>query len=84
MRSRRLQLWHPVDDIDCKGEAICLIVDRELQRGVYVALFLIATDVHVVMVAATIRELVNQRRVAVEVEYYRFVHGEETVKVAIR
>ena len=48
------QARNPVDDIDRQVEAIDLIVNGKLQRCVDVALFLVAADVDVLVVVATI------------------------------
>ena len=67
------QARHPVDDVDHQVEAVHLVQDRELQRRVDVALLLVAAHVQVVVVVEAVGELVDQPRIAVEVEDDRLV-----------
>ena len=83
VRGAGLQLWHAVDDVDCEVEAVGLVQDRELQRCVDIALLLVAADVHIVVIGTAIGELVDERRVGVEVEDHRLVEREERVEFAV-
>jgi hypothetical protein len=47
---RRTQLGHPVDDINHQVKAVNLIQNGQLQRGVDVALFLVAPHMDAVLV----------------------------------
>src|SRR5581483_5063571 len=63
-----LQARHAIADVDGEVESVDLIDDRQLERRVDVAFLLIAANMDVVVISAAVRELVNQRGVAVEVE----------------
>ena len=76
-------LGHAVDDVDGQVEAVDLVVDRQLQRRVDVALLLVAADVQVVVVRAAVGQPVDQPGIAVEVEDDRLVVGEQRVEVAV-
>src|SRR5579872_4527064 len=71
-----LQTWNAVNDVDCQVETIDLILDREFERSIDIALLLVPTHVNIDVVRPAIRELVNQPRIAVEVEDHRLVFGE--------
>ena len=83
VRGGGLQALYPVDDIDCEVEAVDLIENRKLQRRVDVALFLIPADVDVSVVGPAISELVDERRVGVEVEDDGLVAGEQAVELLV-
>ena len=63
VRAGIAQTRHAIDHVDGEGEAVDLIVDREFQRRVDVALLLVAAHVHVVVIGAAVGELVNQPRI---------------------
>ena len=71
-----LQLWNAIDDVDGQVEAVDLVQDRQFERCVDVALFLISANVEVVMILAPIRELVDERGIGVEVEDDRLIERE--------
>ena len=77
------QARNAVDDIDRQVEAVDLIEDREFQRRVDVAFFLVSAHMNVVVIRAAVAQLVNQRGVGVEVEDDRLVGGEERIEVAV-
>ena len=78
-----LEAGDAVDDVDGEVEAVYLVEDGELQRGVDVALFLVAANVDVVVVVALVGELVDQRGIGVEVEDDGLVGGEEGVELLL-
>ena len=63
-----LKPGHAIDHVNRQIEAVSLVVNGELKRGVDTAELLIAADMEVVMIGATIGEFVDQPRVAVEVK----------------
>src|SRR6266851_991098 len=73
----------PVDNVDRQVKAIDLVEDGKLEWRVDVALFLVSADMYVVMILATIAELVDERGIRVEVEDDGFVGGEKGIEVAI-
>ena len=73
MRSPLLEVRHAVDYVDGEVEAVYLVQDRQLQRRIDVALLLVATHMEVVVIRAPISQLVDQRRIGVEVEDDRLV-----------
>ena len=75
---------HAVDHVDDQVEARGLVQHRQLERRVDVALLLVAADVQVLVALEAIGELVNEPRVAVEVEDDRLVGGEQAVELALR
>src|SRR5579885_3266192 len=83
VRADRLQFRHALDRVDREAETIGLVVDRKLEGSVDVAHLAVASHVQVVMIRAPVGELVNQPRVAVEVEDDRAVACEKAVEVAI-
>ena len=77
------ELRNPVDDIHRQIEAIDLVPHGEFERGINIAVFLIAAYVKVFVVGAAVSELVNQPGVAMKVENDRLVYGEQAVKVLV-
>lgn len=53
--SRVAEMLHMVDGEDGKTEAVCFVANRELQRGVNVALLLVTSNVHVLLTRALCR-----------------------------
>jgi hypothetical protein len=82
-RALRLQVRHPADHVDHQVETVDLVQDRELERRVDAALLLVAAHVQVLVVLEPAGELVDQPRVAVEVEDHRAVAREQTVELAL-
>ena len=66
--SDSLQLWNAVNRINGQAEAIDLVLDGQIERRVDVSFFLVAANVHVVMVRTPISQAMDQPRVAVEGE----------------
>ena len=79
-----LQSWNVLNHIHGQGEAIDLILDRQLQRSVDIPLFLITMDVEVVMVAATVSQAMDEPRISVEIENDWFIRGEKQVEIRVR
>src|SRR5579875_1086147 len=79
----RGQLRHAIYRVDRQGKAVDPVFDRQLQRRGDAAEFAVAMHMQVSMIAAPVSELVNQRRIAMEVENDRPISGEETVEVAV-
>src|SRR5476649_1209212 len=73
---------HTIDHINTQRKAVDLVDDRQLERGIDVAAFPIAMHVHVLVIRAVIRELVNERRIRVEVEDDRLLARENGIEVA--
>ena len=69
--------------INHQVEAVNLVENGQLQGSVNVALFLVTPHMDAVLVRAAIHQLVNQPGIAVEVEDYRLVRGEQGVEVPI-
>ena len=80
----RAQPRHPIDHVDHQVEARRSVQHRQLQRRVDVPLLAVAVDVQVLLALEAVGELVDQRRVAVEVEDDRLVGGEQAVELAFR
>ena len=68
--------WDPVDCIDGQAEAIRLVLDSQLQRRVDIPLFLVTTNVDVVLAGAAVGKSVNKPRIRMEVEDYRLIRSE--------
>ncbi len=83
MSSHYLKLGHAVDDIDDQVEAVDLIADGQFHRRVYVAILLVAAHMNIAAVGTAIGQPVDQIGIAVEVEDYRFVFGEQAVEVGV-
>src|SRR5208283_905570 len=73
--SSNVESWDPVDRVDRQAEAIRLVLDRQLQRGVDISHLLVAADVDVVLCRPAIGELVNKPRIGMEVKDYRLIRG---------
>ena len=78
-----LQLRNAVDHVDRQVEAIYLVANRELQRSIDVALFLIPAYMYIGVIRPTVGELMNKPGISVEVEHDRLVSCKERVKVLI-
>ena len=74
--SSDVESWDPVDRIDRQAEAIRLVLDRQLQRGVDISHFLVAAYVDIVLSRPAIGEPVNKPRIGMEVEDYRLIRCE--------
>ena len=83
MGARRLQAGHTIDDIHGQAEAVDLVLDRQFQRRIDVAFFLVASHVQVCVVLAAIGEPVDQPGIAVEIEDDRLAGGEQAVEIPI-
>ena len=79
-----LKFSDAVDDVDCQGETIDLVLDRQFHGRVDVPALLVAADMKVRMIRPVVSEFMNQPRITMEVEDNWFVDGKETVEVAIR
>src|SRR5437667_8203594 len=79
-----LQGRHPIDDVDGQAEAVDLVLDGQVERGVDVALLLVAPHVEILVVRGSIGQAVDEPAIAVEVEDDRPVGGEQAVEVAVR
>lgn len=67
-RTAVVQLRHAVDGVNGQAEAVRLVANGQLQRGVDVALLLVAPDVNVLAARTLVRQAVDHPGVAVEVE----------------
>src|SRR5215471_3010087 len=76
-----LQSWDVLNRIHSQREAIDLILDRQFQRSIDVAMFLITVDVEIGMVRATVGQAVDEPRVSVEIENDWFIRGEEQIEI---
>src|ERR1700686_292704 len=83
MRTHRVKTRNAVDDIDGEIKPINLVDNGEFQRSIDVAFLLIAAHVNVVMIPAAITELVDQRRIGMEIKNYGLVGSEKRIKVAV-
>src|SRR5208283_2379869 len=83
MSGRVAHARHAINRVDREVEAVGLIANRQLQRRIDTAELFVAADMKICMIGAPIGELVNQPRVAVEVEDDGLAGGEEAVEVAI-
>jgi hypothetical protein len=75
---------HVVNRQDSEGEAVGLVADGELERGVDVALLLVAADVQQLLARAVVSEAVHEPRVGVESEDDGPVVGEERGVLGVR
>ena len=73
VRAGHLQCRNAVDHVDGQAEAVDLVLDRQFQRRVDAAFFLVAAHVEVLVVGAAVGQAVDQPGVAVEVEDDRLV-----------
>src|SRR5512146_139199 len=78
-----LEPRHAVDRVDGEVEAVGLVFDRQLERRVDAAEFLVAAHVQVDVIGPAVGELVNQPRVSVKIEDDRLVDGEQAVEIAV-
>ena len=78
-----LQLGHAIDDVDDQMEARRLVEHRQLERRVDVALLPVAVHVQVLVALEAVDELVNEPRIAVEVEDDGLVRREQAVELAL-
>src|SRR5262245_43484104 len=83
VRTRCLKPGHSVDHIYSQSEAVDLVVDCQLHRGIDVAPLLVTSHVHVTVVSSAVREPVNEPVITVAVENNRFVRGRQKVAVAL-
>ena len=78
-----LQLGNAIDDIHSQTEPVDVVVNGEFQRGVDIALLLVAANVHVAVVVAPVRQPMNQPGISVEIEDDWFVSREQRVEVSV-
>src|SRR5260370_12900933 len=79
-----LEAGHSVDSVNCKTEAIRLVLDSQLQRCIDVPLLLVAPHMDVVLTGSAICEPVNQPWIGVEVEDDWLVRCENSLELPIR
>src|ERR1700745_834932 len=60
VRSDHLEPWNTLDDVHCQTEAVNFVSDRQLQRCIDVALFLVATHMHVDMVFSPVSQSMDE------------------------
>lgn len=80
----RAQLRHPVDDVGDQMETRGFIQHRQFERCIDVALFLITTHVQVVMSLESVRELMDEPRITMEIKNDRLVRSEQAVEFTFR
>src|SRR5215469_6618660 len=73
MATDLLEFRNPIDSVNRQAEAVDLIFYRQLQRGVYISLLLVATYMQAFMVLAAISEPMDKPRVSMEIENHRLV-----------
>src|SRR6185369_17848195 len=83
MCTRCFQFGYSVDHINCEGEAVRFVIDRQLHRRVDFAAFHVAPYVQVAMISPRVGEPVYQPWVAVEVEYDRLVGRKQAVEIPV-
>src|SRR4030095_9321467 len=64
---------HPVDGIYGQTEAVSVVANGKLQRGVDVTLLLVTAHVDIVLAGPAVSETVDQPRVTVKVKHHRLV-----------
>ena len=79
-----LETRHPVDSVNCQAEAVCLILDSQLQWRIDVSLLFVTTHVDVALTRPAICEPVDQPWVRMKVEDYRLVRREDGLELPIR
>ena len=77
MRARVSQPRNPVDDVDRKIEPVDLISNRQLQWRIDVSFLFVAAHVNVDVICAAVGELMDEPRVAVEIEDHWLIRGEQ-------
>ncbi len=83
MRADEAELWRPIDGVDRQAESIGLVVDRQLQRRIDIAFFLIPAHVDPILMAAAICQSMDQRRISVEVEDDGLVRCEQGIEIGV-
>ena len=78
-----LQSWDVLDRIHGQSEAIDLILDRQFQRSIDVAMFQVTMDVEVGMIRATVSQAMDEPRVSVEIENDWFIRGEKQIEIPV-
>ena len=83
MRADAPQLWDPVHYITGKVKAIQIIHHGHIKGSCGSALFFIAAHMEIVVTMAAIAQPVNEPRISVIGEDYRFVGSEHGIKFGI-
>ena len=83
MRAARPEEGHPVDHVDRERETVDLVLDRQLHRGVDVALLLVAADVNVVVIGAAVGQAMDEPGIGMEVEDDGFVGREQCIEFTV-
>ena len=78
-----LEPGYAVYSVDSQSEAVYLVLDRQLKRGIYVASLLITAHVHVLVIIPVVAEPMDQPGITVEIEDDWLIAGKETVEIAI-
>ena len=78
-----LEPGYAVYSVDSQSEAVYLVLDRQLKRGIYVASLLITAHVHVLVIIPVVAEPMDQPGITVEIEDDRLIHGEQAVEFAL-
>ena len=77
MTANGLKQGHPIDSVNRQTEAVGLVVDGEFHGCIDVPLFLVTSDMQVLVIGTPIGQAVNQPRVSMEIENDRLVCGEQ-------
>ena len=78
-----LESRHTIDNIHGEAESVDVVVDGQLKRSTDASLLLIATHMKVIVIRAAIGQVVDQLRIAVEVEDDRLVDCEERIEIGV-
>ena len=84
VRSNSLKSWNTLNHVHRQTEAVNLVLDRQLQGCIDIALFFITADVHVVVIRSTVSKAMDQPRISMKVKDDWFVDGEERIEILIR
>ncbi|MNO45908.1 hypothetical protein D3C76_361860 [compost metagenome] len=82
-RNQILQTRHALYDVQRQLITVQIVDYCHVERGGGRALFLEASHVKVLMIGALVQQAVNQRRVAVESEYHRFVQRKKIIELTV-
>src|SRR3954452_15321857 len=83
-RGALAEAGNAVNDVDDEVEAVDVVAHCHIEGRSHRALFLVAADVHVDMIVASVRESMDQPRIAMEGKDDRLVAREQRVELAVR
>src|SRR5579859_4109588 len=78
-----LKLRHALDRVHGQTETINLVLNRQFQRRIDIALFLVAANVQILVICAAVRQAMDEPGVSVKIKNDRLIYREQRIKIPV-